>query len=108
MFKGSMEAQSLLGRLSAGQRCVLVSTWRQMRHQQAQLASLMRKILIELEQTEPTVKEVRLGPENVPECIYLFIDNTYHIRCCLTTFLGILNKQPSLINSSDLLQSRLC
>lgn len=55
---GSIEAQSLLGRLSAGQRLALVSTWRQMRNQQAQLCALMRKILAELEHSEPVVKEI--------------------------------------------------
>lgn len=58
---GSIEAQSLLGRLSASQRLALVCTWRQIRNQQNQLMALMRKILMDLEQSEPTVKEVILS-----------------------------------------------
>uniref|UniRef100_A0A914GX79 Globin family profile domain-containing protein n=1 Tax=Globodera rostochiensis TaxID=31243 RepID=A0A914GX79_GLORO len=52
---GSIEVQSLLSRMSSGQRLALCSTWRQMRHQ---LTTLMRKILVELEQHEPEVKDI--------------------------------------------------
>uniref|UniRef100_A0A183CD63 F-box domain-containing protein n=1 Tax=Globodera pallida TaxID=36090 RepID=A0A183CD63_GLOPA len=52
---GSIEVQSLLSRMSSSQRLALCSTWRQMRHQ---LTTLMRKILVELEQHEPEVKDI--------------------------------------------------
>ncbi|KAL3119643.1 hypothetical protein niasHT_006729 [Heterodera trifolii] len=52
---GPTEAQSLLCRMSPNQRGALCSTWRQMRHQ---LTPLMRKILVELEQQEPKVKDI--------------------------------------------------
>uniref|UniRef100_A0A1I8BRW8 GLOBIN domain-containing protein n=1 Tax=Meloidogyne hapla TaxID=6305 RepID=A0A1I8BRW8_MELHA len=56
--RGSTEALSLLGRMSNSQKIALCTTWRQMRQQQAQLFSLMRKIFMELSQTEPAVKEI--------------------------------------------------
>ena len=46
--------------MSTGQRVALCTTWRQMRQQQGQLFSLMRKIFMELAQTETAVKEVSL------------------------------------------------
>uniref|UniRef100_A0A915NR45 Globin family profile domain-containing protein n=1 Tax=Meloidogyne floridensis TaxID=298350 RepID=A0A915NR45_9BILA len=55
---GSTEALSLLGRMSNSQKIALCTTWRQMRQQQGQLFSLMRKIFMELAQTEPAVKEI--------------------------------------------------
>ena len=47
--------------MSNSQKIALCTTWRQMRQQQGQLFSLMRKIFMELAQTEPAVKEVGKG-----------------------------------------------